>query len=64
MGVPMSILDEPSTISRWLSEPGPIELRHRDDPKPDPQPGKGIVLAVAVGLVLLGGGYALARWLA
>ena len=57
------MLDEPSTISRWLSQPGDIHLR-RYDHGPDPQEGKEWVLAVVVGLVLLIGGAALLRWLA
>jgi hypothetical protein len=43
------ILNDPSTISRWMSEPGDINLRHAErKPFPDLNAARGIFNALVI----------------
>ncbi len=46
------MIDEPSTINAWISQPGPINLRCSPR-RPDAPPCAGLFLAVVAGIDVL-----------
>ena len=57
------ILDDPSTISGWIRQPGPINLRVvRPQRHRDLHSAEGILLATVIGAAVLTWAVAFIRW--